>query len=110
MLGFLDSLEPVDFLFVFSDSFVLSSPLIYKICTGIKLVHNTLYANLRQASMLPWRPVRFDLLCVIGGRGGPSSTYRIRASQGLQAQASDHGPSESTRASRVSGIQILSLR
>ena len=96
---FLESLEPVDS-FVFSDSFVLSSPLIYKIRTGIKLVQDTLYANLKQASRLPLRPVRSDLLCATGGRGGPSSTHRIRASQGLQAQESDHGPSESTRASR----------
>ena len=53
---FLEFSEPVDS-FVFSDHFFLSSPLIYKIRTGIKLVQNTLYANLEQASRLPWWPV-----------------------------------------------------
>ena len=59
-----------------------------------------LYANFSQASRLPWRPVRSDLLCATGGREGLSSTHRIRASQGLQAQESDHGRSEGTKATR----------
>ena len=68
MSGFLDCFEPVDS-FAFSDSFGFSLPLIYKIRTGTKLVQNTLYANLTQASRLPLIPVWSDLLCATGGRG-----------------------------------------
>ena len=106
--GFLESLEPVDS-FVFSDSFALSSPLIYILRTKIKLVQNRLYANLKQASRLPWRPVRSDHLCATGGRGGlalptvfaPLRVYRPKS------RITDRPRAQELRG--FCGIQILSL-
>ena len=98
--GFLESLVPVDS-FVFSDSFALSSPLIYKIRTKIKLVKNTLYTNLKLASRLPWRPIRCHLLCATGGRGGLALPTVFAPLRVYRPKESDHGPSESTRDSRV---------